>query len=122
VVTATVTAPALFAGVFAVIEVALTTVTFVAFVPPKVTAVALVRFVPVIVTLVPPAVGPELGLTLVTVGVAARTIIAEFASSETRTRSSTNQPAPHSVRRVSYRMLPCRSFGHPNAPFLPSFG
>jgi hypothetical protein len=35
---------------------------------PKSTAVAPVKPVPVIVTLVPPAVGPLLGLTLVTVG------------------------------------------------------
>ena len=35
---------------------------------PNLTAVALPRFVPVIVTLVPPAVGPADGLTLVTTG------------------------------------------------------
>ena len=39
-------------------------------VAPNLTAVAPVRFVPVIVTLVPPAVGPALGLTAVTVGAA----------------------------------------------------
>lgn len=70
----TVTAPAAWAGAVAVIVVALVTTTFVAFVPPNVTVVAPVRFVPVIVTLVPPSVVPELGLTLVTVGVAANTI------------------------------------------------
>ena len=68
VVTATVTAPAVLAGVVAVIWVALLTVKLVAFVPPNLTAVAPVRFVPVIVTLVPPAAGPEDGLTVVTVG------------------------------------------------------
>ena len=68
VVTETSTAPAEFAGVVAVIEVALTTVTPVAAVPPNVTAVAPVKLVPVMVTLVTPAVGPEFGLTLVTVG------------------------------------------------------
>ena len=40
----------------------------VAGVAPNVTAVAPVRFVPVIVTDVPPAVGPLVGATLVTVG------------------------------------------------------
>jgi hypothetical protein len=51
-----------------VIEVALTTVTPVAAVPPMVTAVAPVKFVPVIVTGCPPAKGPEDGLMAVTVG------------------------------------------------------
>ncbi len=37
---------------------------------PKSTAVALVRLLPVTVTLVPPAPGPEVGLTTVTVGAA----------------------------------------------------
>ena len=50
------------------IDVPLTTVTFVAAVPPKVTVAPLTKFVPVIVTLVPPPVGPEFGDTLPTVG------------------------------------------------------
>ena len=37
---------------------------------PNSTAVAPARFVPVIVTVVPPAVGPDVGLTAVTVGAA----------------------------------------------------
>ena len=37
-------------------------------VPPKLTALAPVRLVPVTVTTVPPVVGPEAGLTPVTVG------------------------------------------------------
>jgi hypothetical protein len=45
-----------------------TTTTLVAAVPPKVTVAPAAKFVPVIVTPVPPAVGPLLGLTLVTVG------------------------------------------------------
>ncbi len=45
--------------------VAFCTVTFAARVPQNVTAVAPAKLVPVIVTLVPPAVRPELGLTLV---------------------------------------------------------
>ena len=50
------------------IDVALLTVKLVAAVPPKLTAVAPVKLVPVIVTEVPPAAGPEDGLTRVTVG------------------------------------------------------
>jgi len=68
VVTATFTAPAAFAGVVAVIDVELTTVTPVAAVPPNVTDVAPLKLVPVMVTDVPPAAGPELALTPVTVG------------------------------------------------------
>jgi hypothetical protein len=67
-VTVTVTAPALPAGVVAVIDVLLTTTTLVAATPPKVTVAPVAKFVPVIVTAVPPAVGPLFGLTLVTVG------------------------------------------------------
>ena len=67
-VTVTVTAPAACAGVVAVIRVALTTTTFVAAVPPKVTVAPAAKFVPVIVTPVPPAAGPVFGLTPLTVG------------------------------------------------------
>jgi hypothetical protein len=66
--TVTVTAPAACAGVVAVIEVLLTTTTFVAAVPPNVTDAPETKFVPVIVTAVPPDVDPLFGLTLVTVG------------------------------------------------------
>ena len=68
VVTSTLAAPALPDGVVAVIEVALTTVTPVAAVPPRVTAVASVKPVPVMVTDCPPAHGPDVGLTDVTAG------------------------------------------------------
>ena len=72
VVTVMSTVPAEPAGAVAVIWVALlTTMTPVALVAPNLTAVAPVKLVPVIVTLVPPAVGPADGLTLVTVGAAA---------------------------------------------------
>ena len=67
-VTVTVTAPALPAGVVAVIVVLFTTTTFVAAVPPNVTVAPAAKFVPVIVTAVPPAVDPLFGDTLVTVG------------------------------------------------------
>jgi hypothetical protein len=67
-VTVTVTAPALPAGVVAVIVVLFTTTTFVAAVPPNVTAAPAAKFVPVIVTAVPPEVDPLFGLTLLTVG------------------------------------------------------
>ena len=67
-VTSTLADPAACAEVTAVMEVALTTVTPVAAMPPIVTPVAPVKPVPVIVTFVPPAVVPELGEIPVTVG------------------------------------------------------
>jgi hypothetical protein len=70
-VTVTVTAPALPAGVVAVIWVALTTTTLVAAVAPNVTVAPVAKFVPVIVTAVPPAVGPLFGAMLLTVGITA---------------------------------------------------
>jgi hypothetical protein len=69
-VTVTVTAPAVPAGVVAVIEVLLTTTTLVAAVLPNVTVAPAAKFVPVMVTAVPPAVEPVFGLTLLTVGAA----------------------------------------------------
>ena len=69
-VTVTVTAPALPAGLVAVIVVPFTTVTFVAAALPNVTLAPTAKFVPVIVTAVPPATGPLLGETLLTVGAA----------------------------------------------------
>ena len=68
VVTTTLAVPAAPAGVTAVIDVLLTTTTLVAAAPPMVIPVAPVKFVPVMVTDVPPAVGPLLGETAVTVG------------------------------------------------------
>jgi hypothetical protein len=65
-VTVTVTAPGLPAGVVAVIDVLLTTTTFVAAIPPNVTVAPEAKLVPVIATAVPPVVGPMLGLTLFT--------------------------------------------------------
>jgi hypothetical protein len=67
-VTVTVTAPALPAGVAAVIVVPFTTTTFVAAVLPNFNVAPVAKFVPVIVTAVPPAVDPLFGLTLLTVG------------------------------------------------------
>ena len=67
-VTATVTAPALPAGVVAVMCDASTTTTLVAAVPPNVTVAPAAKFVPVIETAVPPAVEPVFGKTLLTVG------------------------------------------------------
>ena len=68
VVTETLTAPVVPAGVTAVIEVALTTVNLVAAALPNLTIVAPVRFVPVIFTVVPPVILPLKGETEVTVG------------------------------------------------------
>ena len=70
VVTNTLAVPALPAGVIAVSEVELTTVTTVAAVPPIVTEVAPVKSVPVMVTACPPVSGPDDGLMDVTVGAA----------------------------------------------------
>jgi len=67
-VTVTVTAPAVPAGVVAVIWVALTTTMLVAAVLPNSTVAPVTKFVPVIVTAVPPAADPLFGLTLLTVG------------------------------------------------------
>jgi hypothetical protein len=67
-VTVTVVAPALPAGVVAVIVVLFTTTTFVAALLPNFTVVPAEKLVPVIVTAVPPEVDPLFGLTLVTVG------------------------------------------------------
>jgi hypothetical protein len=66
--TVTVTAPALPAGVVAVMVVPFTTTTLVAAAAPKVTVAPEAKFVPVIVTPVPPTVDPVFGDTLVTVG------------------------------------------------------
>ena len=68
VVTSTLAAPAVPAGVVAVMLVAFTTVTAVAAVPPIVTAVAPVKLVPVMVNDCPPASGPDEGVMAVTVG------------------------------------------------------
>ena len=62
VVTATLFAPTVPAGVTAVILVDETTTTLVAVTPPTVTLVAPVRFVPVIVIGVPPPVEPDIGV------------------------------------------------------------
>ena len=67
-VTVTVAAPTLPAGVVAVIVVLLVTTTFVAAALPNVTVAPAAKLVPVMVTAVPPAVGPLFGLTLLTVG------------------------------------------------------
>lgn len=68
VVTATLLAPTVPAGVLAEMEVALTTTTLVAATPFTLTLVAPVKFVPVMVNAVPPNVVPELGETDVIVG------------------------------------------------------
>jgi len=67
-VTTMFTAPAAWAGVVAVMLVALTTVTPVAAEPPIVTVAPPTNPVPVMVTAVPPAVEPDAGETAVMVG------------------------------------------------------
>jgi len=56
------------AGATAVIVVLFTTMTPVALFAPNFTVAGDVKLVPVIVTILPPAAGPQLGLTPVTVG------------------------------------------------------
>ena len=67
-VTATVTAPAVPAGVVAVMVVLLTACTLAAALPPNVTVEPEAKFAPVMVTGVPPDVAPLLGDTPLTVG------------------------------------------------------
>ncbi len=67
-VTVTSTVPSAPAGAVAVMVVSFWTEKVAAGVAPKFTADALVRPVPVMVTGVPPVLGPEEGLTAVTVG------------------------------------------------------
>jgi hypothetical protein len=67
-VMATATEPAACAGVVAVRWLELTRETLVAELPPKVTVAPLAKLEPVMVTTVPPAVPPEFGETLLTVG------------------------------------------------------
>jgi len=59
------------AGLVAVIDVAFTTRTFVAWRVPNETVAGRTKLVPVMVTTVPPLVGPDDGATSVTVGAAA---------------------------------------------------
>jgi len=68
IVTFTVTAPALCAGVVQVIVVSLTTVMFVAALVSNVTAAPAAKPKPWSVTAAPPPIGPEEGSTRVTVG------------------------------------------------------
>ena len=79
VVTVTSTVPAKPAMAVAVTLVALLTLKLVALVDPNLTAVAPVKLVPVIVTMVPPAVGPAVGATCVTVGAGALTVAVPVA-------------------------------------------
>ena len=67
-VTTTLTAPAEWAGVVAVMEVPLARFTLVATAPPKVTVAPARKPVPIIVTAVPPDVVPDAGAKAVTVG------------------------------------------------------
>ena len=67
-VTTTLTAPAAWAAVVAVIEVPLTTVTVLAAVPPNLTVAPARKPVPVMVTAVPPLTDPDPGEIAVTVG------------------------------------------------------
>jgi hypothetical protein len=67
-VTVTVTAPALPAGVVAVMAVLFSTTTLLAAIPPNATVAPVTKLVPVIVTAVPPVVEPLFGDTPLTAG------------------------------------------------------
>ena len=67
-VTVTLTAPVACEGVDAVIDVASTTITFAAGLPPMVTEAPELKFDPLIAIGVPPSVVPDAGLTADTVG------------------------------------------------------
>ena len=67
-VTTTFTGPTAWAGVAAVIEVLLPTLTFVAAVPPMLTVAPARKPIPVMVTEVPPLLVPEFGEMADTVG------------------------------------------------------
>ena len=82
--TVTFIAPGALAGVIAVIVVLLTTVTLVAAAVPMATVAPLTKFVPVMVTGVPPAVVPDVGEMLVTVGV--------WANADTHSAQSKQRP------------------------------
>ena len=71
VVTTTLAVPTAWAGVVTVIEVGLFRTRLVAATPSMVTTVSPVKSVPIMVMLVPPAIGPLVGVILVTVGAAA---------------------------------------------------
>jgi hypothetical protein len=97
VVTVTSAVPAVSAGAVAVIEVAELTVTSVAACPvPNETVDPATKLVPVIATDVPPAVGPDDGLTAVTVGAAE-------AAWALQPISRNRQAASVSARRASCR-------------------
>ncbi len=66
--TTTLTAPAAWVGVVALMDVLLTTVTPVAAVPPRLTVAPDRKPVPVMVTAVPPLALPVLGMIALTVG------------------------------------------------------
>jgi hypothetical protein len=90
VVTVTSTVPLLSAGDVAVSEVDELNVTLVAAVEPKLTVLPAVNPVPVMETEVPPAVGPDIALTAVTLGVAAAAGVANTTTTASIIASATN--------------------------------
>lgn len=83
------------------IDVPLTTVTFVAGFPPKLTVVPGVKFAPVSVTAVPPTVGPLLGVTVVTLGGAGHPTIKAIATGASRLRRVTGFKMTRFLREIS---------------------
>ena len=95
------TVPAASAGEVAVIWVSLSTVKLWAGVLPKSTAVAPVKPMPVIVTVVPPAAGPEDGLTPVTVGASASAAAGDTSIAARTIERSTSDEKPRLPARNS---------------------
>ena len=112
-VTVTLTAPAAWAGVFAVMVVELTTTTFVAAEPPKVTVAPAWKPVPLMVTGVPPRYGPLFGVTDVTVTAGGAAVTVTFggpriASSRRAVVTVTLSVSVPAAPAVKVMLLPCR--------------
>src|SRR5256712_14144702 len=112
--------PAGWAGVVALICVALTKLTPVTALPPMATVAVTSKFVPVMVIAVPPWVGPEAGLTAVTVGGGGAKLVhwppafAPLGSPPLATTSPPPPPGGGGVAGVS--LVPPTTTPHPAGP------
>ncbi len=100
--------PALRAGVTAVILVELTTVICAAGVAPNLTAVTPTNPVPLRETSVPPVLGPDRGLTPVTVGLVPRAAVADGATGRNCVTRKRTAQRPRALLLVLFR-LPTRN-------------
>src|SRR5437867_157828 len=120
--TTTSATPAACAGVVALICVALTTLTPVAALPPTATVAVASKFVPVMVMAVPPAVGPEVGVTAVTVGGEATKVnwSAGFAALDCPLTVTTTSAMPAAWTGVVALICAALTTGSPVAPVPPT--